>query len=466
MAVFKHFGRPAAVPRPAAGKAAAAEATTSAHPRRSPNPGVPRSWHDLKTHLHGRLLEELNLSAVEKVGAEELRHEVTAIVTEIVTDESIPLAGKEFGAIVDELLDEVLGLGPLEPLLKDPTVNDILVNTHANVYVERKGMLELTEARFQDESHLLRIIDKIVSAVGRRIDESQPYVDARLADGSRVNAIIRPCALDGPVVSIRKFASVPLTMERLIEHGALTEGMAGYLRAVVKARLNVIISGGTGSGKTTMLNALSRYIGERERIVTIEDAAELQLQQSHVVRMETRPSNIEGKGEVSMRDLVRNALRMRPDRIVVGEVRGAEVLDMLQAMNTGHDGSMTTIHANTPRDGLARLEHMLLMTGIDFPARAMRGQISGAVHVVLQLNRLSDGSRRITAIEELTGMEGDVITSQTIFTFEQTGIDDQGKVLGYLTPTGIRSRFLEVMRSHGADLLPKIFAPLAPPLAR
>ncbi len=392
------------------------------------------------------------------MGADELRHEVTAIVTEIVQGEQMSLNAKEFAQIVDELLDEVLGLGPLEPLLQDPTVNDILVNTHEQVFVERKGMLELTGARFQSEAHLLRIIDKIVSNVGRRVDESQPYVDARLTDGSRVNAIIRPCALDGPLVSIRKFAAIPLTFERLVEYGALTSDMALYLRGVVGSRLNVLISGGTGSGKTTMLNALSSFIGGRERIITIEDAAELQLQQTHVVRMETRPENIEGKGQVSMRDLVRNALRMRPDRIVVGEVRGAEVLDMLQAMNTGHDGSMTTIHANTPRDALARLEHMLLMTGIDFPARAMRGQIASAIHVVLQLNRLNDGTRRVTAIEELIGMESDVITTQTVFKFEQTGIDESGKVVGHLTPTGIRSKFVEQMRSHGIDLPASVFS--------
>ncbi len=448
--MFKHF-QPASNVRPPV-----AEVPAAAAPRKAGGPTA-GTWNETKTHLHKRLLEELNLAALDKVGAEQLRHEVTAIVTEIVQSDQLSLNAKEFGQIVDELLHEVLGLGPLEPLLQDPTINDILVNTHEQVFVERKGMLELTEARFQSESHLLRIIEKIVSNVGRRVDESQPYVDARLADGSRVNAIIRPCALDGPLVSIRKFSATPLTVDRLIQFGAITESMAAYFRGVVNARLNVIISGGTGSGKTTMLNALSSYIGSRERIITIEDAAELQLQQIHVVRMETRPQNIEGKGEVSMRDLVRNALRMRPDRIVVGEVRGAEVMDMLQAMNTGHDGSMTTIHANTPRDCLARLEHMLMMTGIDFPARAMRGQIASAVHVVLQLNRLSDGSRRVTAVEELVGMEGEVITTQSIFKFEQTGVDANGKVIGQLEATGIRSKFYELMCAHGVDLPPSVF---------
>ena len=457
--MFKHFQKPSAQ-GPTVTDAASPSAATPA--RKAAGSAAPPHWNETKTHLHARLLEELNLGALDKVGADELRHEVSAIVTEIVQADQLALNAKEFGQIVDELLDEVLGLGPLEPLLQDPTVNDILVNTHEQIFVERKGVLELTGARFQSEAHLLRIIDKIVSNVGRRVDESQPYVDARLADGSRVNAIIRPCALDGPLVSIRKFAAVPLTFDRLVACGALTEDMALYLRGVVGSRLNVLISGGTGSGKTTMLNALSSFIGDRERIITIEDAAELQLQQTHIVRMETRPMNIEGRGEVSMRDLVRNALRMRPDRIVVGEVRGAEVLDMLQAMNTGHDGSMTTIHANSPRDALARLEHMLLMTGIDFPARAMRGQIASAIHVVLQLNRLNDGSRRVTAIEELIGMEGDVITTQTVFAFEQSGVDDSGKVLGHLAPTGVRSKFVEQMRSRGIDLPPSVFA-AAPP---
>jgi pilus assembly protein CpaF len=415
-------------------------------------------WLNLKTRLHERLLEELNLAAIEKVAKADLRREVAALVNELLTSEGTALNAKEFGLLIDELLDEVLGLGPLEPLLKDPTVTDILANTHRQVFVERNGLLEETPVRFQDERHLLRIIDRIVSAVGRRVDESQPWVDARLADGSRINAIIPPCALDGPLLSIRKFSRDPLTIERLIANGALTQEMAILLDGIVKARLNLLISGGTGSGKTTLLNAVSRYIGARERIVTIEDSAELQLQQIHVARMETRPPNIEGKGAVAQRDLVRNALRMRPDRIIVGEVRGAEALDMLQAMNTGHDGSITTIHANTPRDALARLEQMIMMTGVDFPLRSMRAQISSAIQVVLQLERMSDGRRRIVSLQEITGMEGDVVTMQEIFCFCRRGIDGEGRVLGRFEATGIRPRFAERLNMRGVELSNDLFA--------
>jgi pilus assembly protein CpaF len=373
-------------------------------------------------------------------------------------EEGTALNAKEFSLLVDELLDEVLGLGPLEPLLKDPLVTDILVNTHRQVFVERHGLLEATSVRFQDERHLLRIIDRMVSAVGRRIDESQPWVDARLADGSRINAIIPPCALDGPLLSIRKFSRDPLTIERLIANAALTQEMATLLEGIVKARLNLLISGGTGSGKTTLLNAVSSYIGSRERIVTIEDSAELQLQQAHVARMETRPPNIEGRGAVAQRDLVRNALRMRPDRIIVGEVRGAEALDMLQAMNTGHDGSITTIHANTPRDALARLEQMIMMTGVDFPLRSMRAQISSAIQVVLQLERSSDGRRRMVSLQEITGMEGDVVTMQEIFCFRRRGVDSEGRVLGQFEATGIRPRFAERLSMRGVDLNNNLFS--------
>jgi pilus assembly protein CpaF len=416
-------------------------------------------WLGLKTRLHERLLEELNLAAIEKVAKADLRREVATLVNELLpNEEGTALNAKEFSLLVDELLDEVLGLGPLEPLLKDPLVTDILVNTHRKVFVERHGLLEATSVRFQDERHLLRIIDRMVSAVGRRIDESQPWVDARLADGSRINAIIPPCALDGPLLSIRKFSRDPLTIERLIANAALTQEMATLLEGIVKARLNLLISGGTGSGKTTLLNAVSSYIGSRERIVTIEDSAELQLQQAHVARMETRPPNIEGRGAVAQRDLVRNALRMRPDRIIVGEVRGAEALDMLQAMNTGHDGSITTIHANTPRDALARLEQMIMMTGVDFPLRSMRAQISSAIQVVLQLERSSDGRRRMVSLQEITGMEGDVVTMQEIFCFRRRGVDSEGRVLGQFEATGIRPRFAERLSMRGVDLNNNLFS--------
>ncbi|HET6467959.1 MAG TPA: CpaF family protein [Geminicoccaceae bacterium] len=423
-----------------------------------PNRGAHNTqWLELKTRLHQRLLGILNLSAIDKVPAADLRREVATMVGEILAEEGVALNAKEFAQITDEILDEVLGLGPLEPLLKDPTVTDILVNTHQNVFVERRGKLELTPVRFKDERHLLRIIDKIVSGVGRRVDESQPWVDARLPDGSRVNAIVPPCALDGSLLSIRKFAKIPLTIDRLIENGALTRKMAELLAGIVKARLNLIISGGTGSGKTTMLNAASSFIGERERVLTIEDAAELQLQQFHVARLETRPSNIEGKGAVTQRDLVRNALRMRPDRIILGEIRGAEALDMLQAMNTGHDGSMTTIHANNCREAIGRLEQMLLMTGLDFPMRMIRAQIASAVDVVIQVERLSDGKRRLVSMHEITGMEGEVVTMQEIYRFRRTSVDAQGNVLGQFEATGIRPHFAERLATYGITLSSEMF---------
>jgi pilus assembly protein CpaF len=412
---------------------------------------------ELKSKMHEALLERLNLSVIDKVEKSELRRQIAALVTQLLEQDGVPLRSEAFSRLVDELIFEVLGLGPLEPLLADPTVNDILVNSHERVYVERFGKIEKTNVRFRDERHLLRIIDKIVSRVGRRIDESQPWVDARLADGSRVNAIVRPCSVDGPALSIRKFAASPYTLDRLIANDTLTAKAARILRGLVEARLNVLISGGTGSGKTTLLNAMSSFIGHSERIVTIEDAAELQLQQEHVVRLETRPPNAEGTGAVSQRDLVRNALRMRPDRIIVGEVRGAECFDMLQAMNTGHDGSMTTVHANTARDALGRLEQMVTMIGADLPARTIRSQIAAGIHVVVQLNRLSDGRRRVMSISEITGMENDVITMQDIFVFRRRGKSETGEILGEFSMTGIRPKFAEALQAAGVDMDPSNF---------
>ena len=409
-------------------------------------------WLELKGELHGQLLDRLNLNVIEKVEREELRREIGTLVGTYVQDTRRPMRTGDVQRLVEELLDEVLGLGPLEPLLADPTINDILVNGHGNVYVERFGVLERMPARFRDERHLLRIVDKIVSRIGRRVDESQPWVDARLEDGSRVNAIIRPCAIDGPSISIRKFSRTPLTMQKLVDSDALSERAAALLRGIVEARLNVLISGGTGSGKTTMLNAMSSFIDHRERIVTIEDAAELQLQQAHVVRLETRPPSPSGSGAVSQRDLVRNALRMRPDRIIVGEVRGAETFDMLQAMNTGHDGSMTTVHANTARDALGRIEQMVTMMGIDFPLSAIRSQVASGLHFVVQLSRLADGRRRVMSVSEITGLEGDVLTMQDIFVFRKKGRAADGTVLGEFIPTGIRPRCAEQLIAAGVDL--------------
>ena len=413
---------------------------------------------ELKVHLHQRLLDQLNLSAIEDMKPEEFRVELEKIIAELLVETEIPLNTTERKRLISDVIDEVLGLGPIEPLLKDPTVSDILVNTYNKVFVERHGILEETVVKFKDDKHLLRIIDRIVSAVGRRIDESSPTVDARLADGSRVHAVIPPIAVDGPLLSIRKFAKVPFTMERLIENGSITPEISELLGAIVQGRLQVLISGGTGSGKTTMLNAMSTFVSNRERIVTIEDAAELQLQQTHVARMETRPPNVEGKGDIPQRELVRNALRMRPDRIIVGEVRGAEAFDMLQAMNTGHDGSMTTIHANTPRDALSRLEQMIGMTGIDLPTTSMRAQIASAINVVIQLSRMSDGTRRLVSLQEITGMEGDVVSMQEIFNYHQMGVDDNGKVVGEFRATGIRPSFADHVASRGIYLTPDMFA--------
>ncbi len=413
----------------------------------------------LKVRLHTRLLDMMNLAAIDNMPVTQLRHEVGEMVRELLAGEKVALNLTEQNRLVDDILDEVLGLGPIEPLVKDPSISDILVNTHSQVFVERFGQLELTAVKFKDERHLLRIINKIVSNVGRRIDEAQPMVDARLPDGSRVNAIVPPLAVDGPLLSIRKFSRERLSLEKMIEIGTLTPQIAELLQAIVRARLNILISGGTGSGKTTLLNAMSSFISDNERILTIEDAAELQLQQTHVGRLETRPPNIEGKGEVAQRDLVKNALRMRPDRIIVGEVRGGEAFDMLQAMNTGHDGSMTTVHANSCRDSLYRIEQMVGMAGIGLNTKTMRSQIASALHVVLQLQRMSDGKRKLVSFYEITGMEGEVITMQEIFRFVRLKTDAEGKIHGEFRATGIRPKFVQQLITQGIDLSPEIFAP-------
>lgn len=414
---------------------------------------------DLKVELHQRLLDLINLSALETMSRAQVQAEIGDIVHEQLAQQKHALNQKERIQLVEDVLDELLGLGPLEPLLKDDSITDILVNGHNLVFVERRGRLEETTVRFKDERHLLRIIQKIVAAVGRRVDESAPFVDARLTDGSRVHAIVPPLAVDGPLLSIRKFARVPINMERLTSLGSVPAPIAEMLRAIVEARRNILISGGTGSGKTTLLNAMSAFIDHHERIVTIEDSAELQLQQRHVARLETRPPNIEGRGEVTQRDLVKNALRMRPDRIIVGEVRAGEAFDMLQAMNTGHDGSMTTVHANTPRDAMARIEQMIGMSGVDMPMRAARAQIASAINVVIQVARLADGRRRLTSVSELTGMEGDVVTMQEIFRFKLTGRDEHGNVMGHFEATGIRPKFMTELMDRGIDLPSDIFRP-------
>ena len=415
---------------------------------------------ELKLELHKRLLETLNLSALEHASEQSLKSEISALASEALDEMSVALNKDDRTNLVQELYDEVMGLGPLEPLLKDETVNDILVNGPNRVFVERAGKLQLTDVTFRDERHLLRIIDKIVSAVGRRVDESNPYCDARLADGSRFNCMVPPVAVDGSLVSIRKFKKEKLKIEDLVRFGAFTEEMAAYLQAAVSCRLNIIVSGGTGSGKTTTLNALSSFIDNTERVLTIEDTAELQLQQVHVGRMESRPANVEGKGAVTQRDCLRNALRMRPDRIIVGETRGEEVIDMLQAMNTGHDGSMTTIHANNPRDGISRLENMVAMAGIEMPLKAVRSQIASAVNLIVQASRLQDGSRRMTSITEITGMEGEVISMQEVFRYERLGIEPSGKIIGRFNATGIRSAYSDRFRQWGYDLPPSIYEPI------
>ena len=417
------------------------------------------SYYDLKVAIHSKLLDRIDLAALELIPEERLREELRQLVERLLLEEGVALNDVERKRIVVDIQNEVLGLGPLEPLLADATISDILVNTYKQVYVERFGKLQLTDVRFGSNAHLMKIIDRIVSRIGRRVDESSPMVDARLSDGSRVNAIIPPLALDGPLLSIRRFAVVPLKAEDLLKFKTMTPQMADILAGLVKAKVNILISGGTGSGKTTLLNVLSANIPAGERVVTIEDAAELQMQQPHVVRLETRPPNIEGKGEVTQRALVRNSLRMRPDRIVIGEVRGAEVLDMLQAMNTGHDGSMTTIHANSPRDALTRIENMIGMGGLTLPPKAMRQQISSAITVVIQISRMPDGKRKVVSIQELTGMEGDIITMQEIFTYEKTGVAPDGTVLGHFRATGIRPKFVQRLKVSGIDVPDELFDP-------
>ena len=414
---------------------------------------------EIKLELHRALLDNLNLAALDHASEAELKEEISAIATETLAEKAIVLNREERMTLNQDLYDEVKGLGPLEPLLKDETISDILVNGPQQIFVEQNGKLSLSDVTFKDEKHLMRIIDKIVSAVGRRVDESNPYVDARLQDGSRFNAMVPPIAVDGSLVSIRKFKKDKLGIQDLVDFGAFTDEMALYLQAAVSTRLNVIVSGGTGSGKTTTLNALSSFIDNSERILTIEDTAELQLQQTHVGRMESRPPNVEGKGAVTPRDCLKNALRMRPDRIIVGETRGEEVIDMLQAMNTGHDGSMTTIHANSARDGVARLENMIAMAGIEMPLKAMRSQISSAVNLIVQASRLQDGSRRMTSITEITGMEGEVISMQEIFRYQRVGLGPDNKIIGHFTATGVRSHFADRFKLWGFDLPSSIYEP-------
>ncbi|OIQ85012.1 putative conjugal transfer proteinc [mine drainage metagenome] len=425
--------------------------------RRRPLPPAPSEHQEMKSRIHQRLLERVDLGAMEAMSPEQLAGEIGSLVERLLDEEALVINDAERRSLVRDIQHEMLGLGPLEPLLADPTISDILVNTYARVFVERRGQLQLTEVRFSDDAHLMRIIDKIVSRIGRRIDESSPMVDARLPDGSRVNAVIPPVSIDGPLLSIRRFSAVPLTMDDIVGFKTLTPEMALILEALAAARLNVLVSGGTGSGKTTLLNILSGYISAGERVITIEDAAELQLQQPHVGRLETRPPNIEGKGEITQRALVRNALRMRPDRIILGEVRGPEAIDMLQAMNTGHEGSMTTIHANSPRDSLSRLENMVGMAGFNMTQKATRQQIAAAISVIVQIARLSDGRRRLVSVQEITGMEGDTISMQEIWGYRQTGVAADGSVIGHFAASGIRPRFAERLRERGHALDDALF---------
>lgn len=414
---------------------------------------------DARVRIHRMLIEEINLPALERLPREEMRRQVADFVAEKTRAERLAVNVAELESLIDDIVDEMVGLGPLEPLLKDPDINDILINGHQNCFVEKKGKLVQVHVPFKDEAHLLRIVNKIVAAVGRRVDESQPLVDARMLDGSRFNAAIRPVAVDGPLLSIRKFSKNKLGLHKLVEFGAITQSMAEVIAAAVHARKTTIISGGTGTGKTTMLNALSAFIPEDERLITIEDAAELQLQQPHVARMETRPANIEGHGELKQRDLVKNALRMRPDRVILGECRGEEAFDMLQAMNTGHEGSMATIHANTPRDAISRLEQMLGMTGMPMTVQSIRSQIASAIHIIVQLTRMSDGKRKVTSIAEVTGMEGDIIQMQEIYKYVRTGMDADGKISGHFEATGLRPRFLEDLRAMGIEFPGRYFEP-------
>ena len=457
--------RPA--PPPAAEQAVVIPSTRKvvAAPRHDPTAAQAKASNrvlDARVRIHRLLLDEINLVALERLPKDEMRRQVHGFVSEKTREERMAVNVAELESLVDDIVDEMVGLGPLEPLLKDPDINDILINGHHNCFVERKGKLQQVQIPFKDEAHLLRIINKIVAAVGRRVDESQPLVDARMLDGSRFNAAIRPVAVDGPLVSIRKFSKNKLGLHRLVEFGAITQTMAEVLAAAVHARKTTIISGGTGTGKTTMLNALAAFIPEDERLITIEDAAELQLQQPHVARMETRPANIEGHGELKQRDLVKNALRMRPDRVILGECRGEEAFDMLQAMNTGHEGSMATIHANTPRDAISRLEQMLGMTGMPMTVQSIRSQISSAIEIIVQLTRLSDGKRKVTSVAEVTGMEGDVIQMQEIFRFVRTGMEADGKIVGHFEATGIRPRFLEDLKAMGIEFPGKYFEPGKP----
>jgi pilus assembly protein CpaF len=440
-----------------------AELNVESLPLRRSERLVTEEYFELKTKIHSRLLDLLDLSLIDTLERNALRAEIKSVIGRILREDEmrVPINLTERERLFEEILDEVLGLGPLEPFLQDPTVSDILANTYDQIYLERFGRLERTDARFKDNDHLMKIIDKIVSAVGRRIDESSPMVDARLPDGSRVNAIISPLAIDGPMLSIRRFAAIPLELENLLEFETLTPEIGEILRGIVKARLNVIISGGTGSGKTTLLNVISRFIPEEERIVTIEDAAELQLKQEHVVRLETRPPNLEGKGEITQRDLVRNSLRMRPDRIIVGEVRAGESFDMLQAMNTGHDGSITTIHANSPRDALMRLETQVAMANLDIPTVFIRKFISSAINIVIHTERFADGRRKVVSLQEITGMEGDVITLQEIFSFMKTGMDAEGSIEGRFRFEGVRPRFLEKFFLAGIAVPQDLFGPTA-----
>jgi len=439
------------------------ERLASTGQERQPGVVVPevanQAYQELKKQMHQMILDRIDLERLKRLTAEQFKHELALLIQRIIEEERIVLNQHERHHLVLDIQHEMLGFGPLEPLLNDPSVSDILVNTASKVYVERRGKLELTDISFHDNAHLIKIIEKIVSRVGRRVDESSPMVDARLPDGSRVNAIIPPLAVDGPLLSIRRFGSSPLSVQNLLDYKSLTPPMIRVLESLGGAKVNILISGGTGSGKTTLLNLISGFIPATERVLTIEDAAELQLRQPHVVRLETRPPNIEGKGEVTQRALVRNALRMRPDRIILGEVRGAEALDMLQAMNTGHEGSLATIHSNTPRDALSRLENMVSMAGVNLTARAIRQQIASAVTVVVQVSRLTDGTRKVVSLQEITGMEGDIISMQEIFRFEQSGVDADGKVKGRFSATGVRPRFAERLKMFGVPVPEDTFDP-------
>jgi pilus assembly protein CpaF len=457
---------PAAEPAPPEEEVPTPSFMTMPEPAKVPaepaNPLHSDKYLDAKVRLHRKLIEEINLSALEKLPEDEMRAHIQQLVTQYTVKERLALNTNELNEFVSEILDEMTGLGPLEPLLKDPSISDILINGHEATFVERGGLLEPISCRFKDEAHLLRIINKIVSAVGRRVDESHPLCDARLLDGSRVNVAVRPIGVDGPLVSIRKFSKKPFNLSKLVDIGALKPPMAELLAAAVKARITTIISGGTGSGKTTMLNALSAFISEKERLITIEDAAELQLQQPHVARMETRPPNIEGKGEIRQRELVKNALRMRPERIILGECRGEEAFDMLQAMNTGHEGSMATIHANNPREAISRLEQLVGMAGLPMTIPSVRGQIAAAVRMIVQLQRLSDGKRRVTSVAEITGMEGDIVQMQEIYKYVRTSTSDDGSVEGHFVATGVRPRFLSELAARGIKIPGSYFDPSKP----